>query len=62
MFIGNNSGVISPCISQCKLNEDDICTGCFRTAQEITDWMFKTEDQRIDIVIRCKKKIAMQSS
>ena len=30
--------VKSPCISVCVLNEEDICEGCYRTAQEITDW------------------------
>ena len=29
----------SPCVSICALDEDDICVGCFRSAEEITDWM-----------------------
>ncbi|ARN76051.1 DUF1289 domain-containing protein [Oceanicoccus sagamiensis] len=30
--------VKSPCISVCVLNEEDVCEGCYRSAQEITDW------------------------
>lgn len=61
MFIGSNSGVISPCVGQCGM-EDNICGGCFRTSSEITNWVNFSEDEKIDIVIRCKKKIAQQSS
>lgn len=39
--------VSSPCISVCALDENDICLGCFRTAQEITDWsVLNNEDKR----------------
>lgn len=31
--------VASPCVSVCFLDENDICEGCYRSAQEITDWM-----------------------
>jgi len=61
MFIGNNSSMLTPCISQCNMDENDICMGCYRTALEITDWMSKPEDEKIEIVIRCKKKIALNS-
>jgi predicted Fe-S protein YdhL (DUF1289 family) len=61
MFIGNSTNVITPCISQCDLDESDICMGCFRSAAEITGWMNKSEDEKIAIVIRCKKKIALHA-
>jgi len=28
----------SPCVSICALDENDICMGCYRSAEEITDW------------------------
>jgi len=59
MFIGNSTNVITPCIGQCKLDENNICSGCFRTSTEITDWVNKSEDEKLDIVIRCKKQIAL---
>lgn len=61
MFNGYGQSIISPCISECRLNEDDICTGCYRTASEITEWRHKSEDEQIRISIRCKKKIAEQT-
>lgn len=30
--------VASPCINICVLDENDICQGCYRSAQEIGDW------------------------
>lgn len=32
------STVISPCISICKLDQNNICIGCFRSVTEIWDW------------------------
>ena len=57
----NCKNVITPCISQCKLDDNDICIACYRTASEISDWMYKSEDEQIDIVIRCKKKMALKT-
>ena len=59
MFIGNNNSVITPCIGQCNLDEKEICMGCYRTSSEITGWLDKSEDEKITIVIRCKKQIAL---
>ncbi len=28
----------SPCISICLLDDNDICSGCFRSVKEITYW------------------------
>ncbi|WP_108095782.1 DUF1289 domain-containing protein [Pseudomonas sp. GV071] len=30
--------VRSPCVSVCALDDDDVCTGCQRTADEIIRW------------------------
>ncbi|MBC2680052.1 DUF1289 domain-containing protein [Pseudomonas baltica] len=38
--------VKSPCISVCALDEQDVCTGCQRTAAEITQWGRMSDDQR----------------
>jgi len=32
------SKIESPCVSQCCLDEDDVCMGCFRHIEEITGW------------------------
>ncbi len=28
----------SPCLNICTLDEDDVCTGCLRTLDEIASW------------------------
>ncbi|MDT8424369.1 MAG: DsbA family protein [Methyloprofundus sp.] len=36
----------SPCIRQCCLNNDDICLGCFRTLDEITQWSYYSNTEK----------------
>ena len=61
MFVGHGKNIITPCTGQCNLDDNDICAGCYRTSQEISDWVDKSEDEKIAIVIRCKKQIALNS-
>ena len=42
----------SPCISVCLLDEQNICQGCFRSADEITDWLMASPQQKRDILER----------
>lgn len=39
--------VKSPCISNCCLNTDDVCLGCFRHLDEITSWNSYDNGDRI---------------
>ena len=39
----------SPCISICLLNEDDICVGCYRSADEIRLWSRCDHQERIEV-------------
>ena len=41
----SNLPVKSPCIEVCSLNDNDVCIGCYRTANEIIEW-FSANDQR----------------
>jgi uncharacterized protein len=37
----------SPCVGLCRLNDDDICRGCFRHIDEIAGWgLLDAEAQR----------------
>tara|TARA_B100000787_G_C16134409_1_gene268934 strand:- start:78 stop:260 length:183 start_codon:yes stop_codon:yes gene_type:complete len=40
---------ISPCVGVCQYNDEDLCSGCFRTSEEISKWF--------DMTINEKKKI-----
>ena len=42
----------SPCVALCKLDEDDVCIGCNRTIEEITNWRHYSASQRESIVSR----------
>lgn len=44
--------MISPCLAQCKLDEDDNCTGCFRSREEIMSWTKYSDAQRDAIMAR----------
>ena len=46
----------SPCISVCLLDDDDICVGCFRSADEITEWFMADAAGKRDILKRCGER------
>ena len=46
----------SPCISVCALNEDDVCIGCYRSADEIADWLLADADGKRAILARCAER------
>jgi len=41
--------ISSPCIRFCKL-KDGFCEGCGRSWEQIRDWVFYTEEKRLDIM------------
>lgn len=46
----NEKPIASPCISICALNEDDVCVGCYRTADEIREWMAMDNGERKEVL------------
>lgn len=38
--------IATPCIGVCRIGEDELCTGCLRTVDEISYWRLYTEDER----------------
>jgi len=51
-----SSQIPSPCIKSCQLNSNDICTGCFRSIEEIIGWAGQTNNQKKQIVDRCQQR------
>ena len=47
----NQSTVESPCVGVCQYNDEEVCQGCFRTSQEITDWfdMSNAEKEKTNV-------------
>ena len=46
----------SPCISVCVLDDDDICTGCFRSANEIADWFMASAERKREVLQRAQER------
>ena len=42
--------VSSPCIDVCQLNSQNICIGCYRTIDEITQWRSLNKNKKIEII------------
>ena len=49
------SKVESPCISICRY-ENEICVGCGRTVEEVTEWYNLTDKQKQKIIDRLEKE------
>ncbi len=47
---------ISPCISVCLLDEKDVCVGCYRSANEITDWFMADSESKREILQRARAR------
>lgn len=51
------SGPPSPCISVCRLDESTgWCAGCYRTIDEIRDWIIMTPDERHAVLARVAER------
>ena len=48
--------VASPCIGVCKLDQKDICLGCYRSLQEIRQWSKSDEAGKTAIVERAEQR------
>ena len=43
--------IASPCINVCKMDaQSGLCTGCFRTIDEITAWSRVDDSRRVSIL------------
>jgi uncharacterized protein len=51
-----NKTNLSPCISNCHLDDADICLGCFRSLTEIMDWQDKSTVEQAAILVHCQQR------
>jgi uncharacterized protein len=40
------SATDSPCVAICSTLFDDVCRGCGRTAMEVANWVFMTDEEK----------------
>ena len=38
--------ISSPCVGICQYNKEEVCSGCFRTADEISQWTTISDSER----------------
>ena len=46
----------SPCISVCMLDDDDNKMGCYRSADDITDWFLADAEGKRAIIRRARER------
>lgn len=49
----------SPCVSICALDVDDICIGCYRSADEVTDWFLADKQEKEAILERARERMRL---
>lgn len=42
--------ISSPCIGVCTVGDNGLCMGCFRSMEEITNWLRLSLEEKIDII------------
>ncbi len=59
-MLKKKSGIKSPCIHVCTLDDEKVCMGCYRSAEEIRSWFLYTDEQKLrsleNAEIRRRKK------
>jgi len=40
----------TPCTRNCHLKQDDICIGCWRTLDEIKEWIYLSDEERLIVL------------
>ncbi|MFP1680872.1 DUF1289 domain-containing protein [Alloalcanivorax sp. C16-1] len=54
--------VVSPCVSICALDGDDVCVGCFRTGREISYWGRLPTDWQREVLARSQRRQAGENA
>ena len=50
--------VSSPCVNICSLDEQDICSGCYRSADEIFQWGVMDDNARRQVLRKVAEREA----
>jgi len=46
----------SPCINVCEYNAEGNCMGCYRSKNEITNWINYTDDHKKQVLINAAER------
>ena len=53
-----DDSVASPCVKVCSLDDAAVCVGCFRSADEIRDWMILDRPGKLAVLERAAARRA----
>jgi predicted Fe-S protein YdhL (DUF1289 family) len=49
--------IITPCTGVCCMDfETGLCKGCYRTTEEISNWIGYTEEERLEVLDNVKNR------
>ena len=54
----NTKGIVSPCTSICRyeeINGEPRCISCFRTYEDLSNWMYLTNEERRERIKQIRK-------
>ena len=54
--ISSVEDIASPCVRNCRLNEVDICLGCFRHIDEIMAWRQLDDTGKRAVIAQCQER------
>ncbi len=46
----------NPCIQVCTLDDEKICIGCYRSAEEIRGWHTMTDEQKLQVLVNIEER------
>lgn len=52
-----DQNIVSSCVGQCCLDREDICLGCGRHLEEITGWRAASDQEKMRILQRAKRRL-----
>lgn len=54
----NNTGTViaSPCIGECRLDQQELCVGCLRSMAEIMQWPEADNQQKRRVLARVERR------
>ncbi len=50
----NKQRILSPCVRNCCLDDDDVCLGCHRSLDEILGWHGADDEERSATLSACE--------
>lgn len=51
-----DSIVESPCVDNCRLNDEGICLGCFLALEEINQWNIASNQERVVMLQNARQR------